>query len=240
MTWNLGTDKESAIIRKISESTRKVFLSYSDDEGKTWSEPIDLTTSCKDPSWGWYATGPGIGIQLKKGPHKGRLIIPANHSYDDPNGSIHGPHGYGSHVLISDDHGKTWRMSEPIRPGCNESQVAELPDGRLIMNMRSYNGKHARAIAFSEDGGDTWSEIEHDFQLVESKCQASLLRFGEHEGKEVYLFSNPSVPIGRTHMTIRASFNGCKDWQKAVLIHPGPAAYSCLTRLGRRESGNFV
>nr|WP_262920003.1 sialidase family protein [Niabella hibiscisoli] len=64
----------------------------------------------RDTSWGWYATGPGIGIQVKNGAYKGRLVIPANHSYDDPAGKIRkGPYGYGAHVLYSDDHGKTWK-----------------------------------------------------------------------------------------------------------------------------------
>ncbi len=238
MTWNLGADHERLIVRKESKDTRRPFLSYSDDDGKTWSTPVDMSDSCKDPDWGWYATGPGVAIQLSSAPYQGRLVIPANHSYDDPDGNIRkGPFGYGSHVLISDDKGKTWRKSEPIRPGCNESQVVELPDGSLIMNMRSYNDKYCRAIAKSVDGGETWSDIWHDYQLVESKCQASFINYGDYEGKEMILFSNPAVPIGRTHMTIKTSFDQAKSWSNAKLIHAGPSAYSCMTKLADNRIG---
>lgn len=240
LTWNLGTDHESEIILKKSEDTRRAFFCYSDDDGLTWSEPQDITDTTKDPSWGWYATGPGVGIQIKNGRYKGRLIIPANHSYDDPNGKIRGgPYGYGAHVLISDDHGASWRKSEAIQPGCNESQVVELSDGTLMMNMRSYNDKYVRASAISTDGGETWTEIKHELQLVESKCQASILDFGKYKGQNLILFSNPAVPVGRTNMTIKASLDDAQTWTTSKLIFPGPSAYSSLTRLRNGQIGLF-
>ncbi|MCY1722929.1 sialidase family protein [Prolixibacteraceae bacterium Z1-6] len=240
LTWNKGTDGETAIINKTSEFPRIPYLCYSDDDGKTWSEPVSMEETCRDASWGWYATGPGIGIQIKNGPHKGRMVIPANHSYDDSNGTVrNGPFGYGAHVLYSDDSGKTWQMSEPIKPGCNESQVVELSDGTLVMNMRSYNEQYSRAISFSKNGGETWSEIEHDYQLVESKCQASILNFGPVNDKKVHLFLNPAVPKGRNHMTIKASFDDCQSWSNDKLVYEGPSAYSCLTKLPNGKVGMF-
>lgn len=240
LTWNLGEDHETEIIHKTSKFPRIPYLCYSDDDGKTWSEPENMNETCRDTSWGWYATGPGFGIQMKNGPHKGRLVIPANHSYDDPNGTIrNGPYGYGSHVLFSDDHGKTWEMSEPIKPGCNESQVTELSDGTLEMNMRSYNDKYCRAISFSKDGGITWSEIEHDYQLVESKCQASILNYGQLNGKQMHLLLNPAVPVGRNHLTLKTSFDDCQSWSNDKLIYAGPSAYSCLTKLPDGKIGMF-
>lgn len=238
MTWNYGKDGESEIIHKKSEFPRKPFLCYSDDDGISWSKPVDMSATCKNPSWGWYATGPGFGIQQKSGKYKGRLIIPANHSYDDPNGSIRkGPYSYGAHVIISDDHGKTWRISQSITPGCNESQVTELSDGTLLMNMRSYNDKYSRAVSFSADGGDTWSQVEHDFQLTESRCQASILNYGMYKGKSYHLFSNPAVSVGRSHMTIKISDNNCTDWQIGKLVDARPSAYSCLVKLPNGDVG---
>jgi sialidase-1 len=238
MTWNNGKDPEENIINKTSVDTRIPYMCYSDDYGHTWSKPERMPPECKDPSWGWYATGPGIGIQIRHSLYKGRLIIPANHSYDDPEGKIrNGPYGYGSHVLISDDHGKTWKRSQPIKPGCNESQVAELPDGKLIMNMRSYNKRNCRALSFSSDGGQTWSEVGHDPQLTESVCQASLLDYGDYRGKRMYLFSNPAVPFLRTHMTVKVSFDNCRNWSNSRLIFAGPSAYSCLTVLHNKQIG---
>lgn len=240
MTWNNGEDTETEIIHKTSASPRIPYICFSDDDGKSWSKPENLSKTCRDDSWGWYATGPGIGIQLKNGPHKGRLVIPANHSYDDPDGKIrNGPYSYGSHIIYSDDHGKTWQISEAIRPGCNESQAAELADGTVLMNMRSYNNKHCRAVSYSNDGGTTWSEIEHDYQLVESICQAGLLNYGEYNGKQMYLFLNPAVPSGRNHMTLKASFDNCKSWSNGKLVYAGPSAYSCLTKLPDGRIGMF-
>jgi sialidase-1 len=240
MSWNDGNDDETEIIHKTSALSRLPYVCYSDDDGLTWSEPVNMSTTCKNPSWGWYATGPGFGIQIKKGKYKGRLVIPANHSYDDPNGTVRkGPYSYGSHVLISDDHGKSWQMSESITPGCNESQVTELQDGSLLMNMRSYNNQYSRAIAKSNDGGETWGPVENDYQLAESKCQASILNYGNYKGKTYHLFSNPAVPIGRTHMTIKISDNDCQSWETSKLLYEGPSAYSCLVRLPNGNIGIF-
>ncbi|MDD2247629.1 MULTISPECIES: sialidase family protein [unclassified Proteiniphilum] len=239
-SWNNGKDKESDIISKTSISPRLPYVCYSDDDGKTWSEPESLEITCRNPSWGWYATGPGIGIQIKNGRYKGRLVIPANHSYDDPKGNLAGgPYGYGAHVIYSDDHGKSWQISESIKPGCNESQVTELSDGTLLMNMRSYNNKQARAISYSTDGGQNWSEIEHDFQLVEPLCQAAVLNFGEVGGQQVHLFLNPAVPHGRDHLMLKVSLDDCRSWSNGKLVYEGPAAYSCITRLADGRVGLF-
>jgi sialidase-1 len=239
-TWNSGEDDETEIINRKSKFPRVPYLCYSDDDGKTWSEPVDMSETCRDTTWGWYATGPGVGIQIKNGKYKGRLVIPANHSYNDPNGSIrNGPYGYGAHVIFSDDRGKTWSISGSINPGCNESQVVELTDGRLLMNMRSYNNKYSRAVSISDDGGETWSPIVHDPQLVESKCQASILSYGVHEGRELFMFSNPAVPFGRNHISIKTSFDNCDTWSNNKLIYSEPAAYSCLTKLPNGNIGLF-
>lgn len=240
LTWNNGNDDETEIIHKTGSSPRLPYVCYSDDDGLTWSDPESLPETCRDASWGWYATGPGTGIQLQNGPYKGRLIIPANHSYDDPEGNLrNGPYGYGAHVLYSDDHGQTWQKSESIKPGCNESQVTELSDGTLLINMRSYNDQYSRAVARSTDGGKTWTDIIHDHQLVESKCQASLFCFGAYKKENLHLFSNPAVPVGRTAMTVKTSFNDCESWSNAKLIYEGPSAYSCLIRLPNGQVGLF-
>lgn len=239
MTWNLGSDHEADIIRKKSKNTRVPYMTYSDDDGLTWSEPENLMRTCKNPDWGWYATGPGIGIQLKSDKFSGRLIIPCNNSYSKPQNKGDNDFGYGCHVLLSDDGGDNWRMSEIIMPNVNESQVVELKDGTLMMNMRSYNGKSCRATALSYDGGETWSMVKDNPQLVESVCQGSAICYGEYKGERMYLFSNPAVPFNRTHMTIKTSFDDCKSWPNSKLIFAGPSAYSCLTKLPNGKVGLF-
>lgn len=235
MTWNLGTDGGKNIINKTAQKTRRIFICYSKDDGKTFSDPVEITDSVKKKSWGWYATGPGVGIQLRYGPKKDRLVIPCDNSHDDPNGSVaNGPYSYGSHLLYSDDHGKSWKISQNIKPGCNECQVVELVDGTLMMNMRNYKIRGTRAFAFSKDGGETFSDITFETPLIEPRCQASFLRYTTKDsgGKNRILFSNPASRTDRVNMTVRLSYDEGKTWPVAKLLHPGPSAYSCLTSLG--------
>jgi len=238
MTWNRGDDREDAIKKNTSKDTRRVWVSRSDDDGLTWAKPAQITDTTKLPEWRWYATGPGVGIQLQKGPHKGRLVIPCDHSIVSPDD----PNGYNSHVIISDDHGRTWKIGGIIRPMVNECQVVELSDGTLMINMRNYDpSKTTRATATSTDGGITWSKVTHDAVLVEPICQASFLRYtldSEH-GRNRLLFSNPaSAKRGnRRDMTVRISYDEGKTWPVSKLLHPGLSAYSCLAVLPDGDIG---
>jgi sialidase-1 len=210
---------------------RDVLMMNSDDDGMTWSEPTDITADVKLSTWEWYATGPGVGIQLERGPHAGRLVIPSDHR--EPNG-----YDCGSHVVYSDDGGDTWQIGEAIRPGANECQVVELLDGSLLMNIRMQTDSDGlRAIARSEDGGITWSELEHEQNLQCPKCQASLLRMPS-ETEDRVLFTNPATKEApspeygkRAGMTLNISWDGGKSWMHSRVLHAGPAAYSCLAPL---------
>lgn len=236
MTHNDGRDKESAIKAKKGFSTRTVWMSRSDDDGKTWSKPGEITKSVKDPSWSWYATGPGVGIQIKHGPFRGRLVIPCDHTYDDPNGNLRGaPVEYGSHAFYSDDHGKTWKLGGSIRPKVNECQVVELADGKgtLLMDMRAYFGRSRRAQAISRNGGETWSTPDDQAELIEPVCQASILRYTwpDQNGKSRILFANPADEKRRRNMTVRLSCDDGKTWPVRRTIHAEDSAYSCLAVL---------
>jgi sialidase-1 len=239
MTWNRGDDHETDIIKKASKDTRRVFVSSSNDEGETWTSPKDITPTTKDPSWGWYATGPGVGIQIKHGPHKGRLVIPSDHSYDDPDGKIGGgPYEYGSHSIYSDDHGETWQLGGTIRPKANECQAVELADGKgtLLMNMRAYFGRNLRTHAWSSDGGTTWTDPQDAEDLLEPVCQSSLVRHSwPKEGqKSRILFANPAS-TKRVNMTVKLSEDEGQTWPVAKTLYPGPSAYSSLAVLPNGE-----
>jgi sialidase-1 len=221
LTHNLGVDAEREILDGTSKGTRTVWVMRSEDDGETWSEPIEITGTTKKSDWTWYATGPGVGIQLRGG----RLLIPCDHA-------VAGTKMYRSHVIYSDDHGESWRLGGVIGDYVNECQAVELFDGTLLMNMRSYHGKNRRAIAFSRDGGLTWSKATLDPTLIEPVCQASILRFTDQRGyhKNRILFSNPAS-TKRERMTVRLSYDECRSWPVSKTIYDGPSAYSCLTVL---------
>jgi len=229
-TWNLGTDHEKEIKLNTSRDTRRVYVLYSDDNGQNWSKPRDITKDVKKDEWRWYATGPGVGIQLQYGKNKGRLVMPCDFSfqYSDPNKN------YGSHIVYSDDHGKTWRIGGVVSGGMNECQVVELDNGNLMLNMRNSGNKGSRGIAYSSDGGKTWPVVQNQSSLIEPVCQASTITVKDPNTKKtIVLFSNPASAThkDRVKMTVKASFDDGKTWPKGKLIHEGPSAYSCLTVL---------
>ena len=231
-TWNDGDDHEGDIISKQAADTRRVFVLSSDDDGMSWSDPVEMSDTTKDPDWGWYATGPGHAIQLKHGPNKGRLVIPCDHSYDDPEGNVrNGPYEYGSHIIYSDDHGATWKLGGVARPKVNECTVVELADGKgtLLLNMRSYYGRHRRTHAISVDGGMHWSTPVDVPDLIEPVCQASILRFenGGPDGEDCIIFSNPASEK-REKLTIKMSLDEGITWPISRVLNEGPSAYSDL------------
>jgi sialidase-1 len=224
-TWNRGSDTEKMILNGTSADTRRVFVQSSKDNGASWSAAREFTSDVKKAHWRWYATGPCNGIQLTMGAHKGRLLIPANHSdHSDP-----GKHPYRSHVIYSDDHGATWKLGGIEDEKTNESTLVELSDGRVLQNMRSYHGKNCRAIAFSDDGGLSFGPVTLATNLVDSVCQASSLRLRSGE----ILFANPASRK-RENMTVQISNDDTKTWSRSMTLHTGPSAYSCLAQLADR------
>lgn len=206
------------------------FVMYSDDDGKSWSMPRDITASVKRPTFVTsVASGPGTGIQLEKGPHAGRLIMPFNQ----------GPFSqWKVYAVYSDDKGATWQYGEVAfndSPGTgNEVQMVELSDGSVMLNARSYEGNQLRKVAVSPDGGANWTGLVDDPGLIESQCQASILRYSflESGEKSRILFANPASKDSRTHGTIKISYDEGKSWEVSKLLYEGPFAYSSLTKLG--------
>jgi sialidase-1 len=215
LTRNPGNITE----KQTGDRDRTVWIARSTDDGATWSTPVEITSQVKRPGWTWYATGPGNGIQLRSG----RIVIPCDHNV--------GPSQRYSHVIYSDDRGATWKIGGDAEEKTNESAVVELPGGELVLNMRSYHGKHRRAVQRSKDGGLTWSPLELDQALIEPVCQASMIT----AGKSV-LFANPAANT-RTAMTVRSSRDGAHTWPVSRVIWAGPSAYSSLAALRRGRIG---
>ncbi len=225
MTWNHGEDKESQIIKQTSADTRRVYVTHSDDDGVTWTDPIEITSRAKRPNWTWYATGPGAGIQLKHpGPQEGRLVIPCDHIEA-------GTENYYSHVIFSDDHGASWKLGGTTpNDQVNECQVVELSDGQLMLNMRNYDRSNRyRQVAYSDNGGGRWAGQLHDEGLPEPICQASIRRYSDEPS--IILFSNPASEQDRANMTVRSSADEGQTWTRQRVLHPGPSAYSDLAVL---------
>jgi sialidase-1 len=228
-TQNRGTDREKDIIAGASESSRTVWAMRSQDDGATWSTPIEITASVKAPDWTWYATGPGVGIQVRSG----RLVVPGNHA--EAKSGIH-----RSHLFFSDDGGATWTLGASSDPGTNESQVVELADGGLLLNMRNHPPKpeNFRMIARSSDGGRTLSSAVPDRALVEPPAQASLLRLStaRDQDRNRLIFANPAS-AARERMTVRVSDDEGATWAVSRVLHEGPAAYSSLVVSPDRSIG---
>ncbi|MHA2288025.1 MAG: sialidase family protein [Promethearchaeota archaeon] len=206
-----------------------MWLVYSDDFGDSWSKPRNITeevfgTDYK--TWTHMASGPGHGIQLTTG----RLIIPCDHHIYEKS------RGYFSMLVVSDDHGKTWKMGAVSDPRLDECEVCELKNGDVYWNMRSYRKKYRRVIAYSKNHGDYFLEFKDDSELIEPVCQASVLRydFKEYENRDIVLFSNPASKT-RDHLTLKVSYDGAKTWEKSVIIHEGPSAYSDLAYNNKGE-----
>lgn len=203
----------------------------SDDEGATWSKPVDVSNELKPDNAVTCASGPGVGIQVQKGKFAGRLVMPFNSQ--DPK------RNFVNWVAYSDDAGKTWkRGAEVPQEGglqLNEVQVAELGDGSLYLNSRRWKGTALRKVSWSQDGGATWSKAIDDAGLPEPTCQGCLLS-ASVGGKATVFFLNPAgnpPGKGRANGTLRRSDDGGKTWAESTLIFPGPFAYSSMAKVGK-------
>ncbi|MFE2677097.1 sialidase family protein [Streptomyces hygroscopicus] len=216
---------------------RRVWLTYSDDDGATWSEAREITASAKRPEWRWYATTPGHALRLRHGPHPGRIVVPANHSLPPTVPGDDGTEGRydGGHDLLSDDDGATWRIgyvddNPDGRVNANETTAAELPDGRVYFNARTAaTAPGTRADAYSHDGGATLDlSFRPQAGLVTPVVEGSVLHLGE---PDALLYSGPADPVHRALMTVRTSHDGGVTWRPTHTVNGLPAAYSDLVRV---------
>lgn len=244
----------------------------SDDSGRTWSPPIDVHAQVTRPEWdrlvaadgdapgtdpeskgrsyaarwaqGWvqrYGVGPGAGgVQLTRGPHRGRLVVPARHLEQ-----VDGRRVTFSHVILSDDHGRTWRLGPNVARFGNECRLVELPGGDLMLNMRNANpadgpDNSRRLVALSRDGGETWQAPYRDDALVSTTVHAGLRVLPAFEAGEepLVLFSNPASPIrqekhpyGRYNLTVRWSRDDGSTWSAGRVIYPHASSYSDMAVL---------
>jgi len=223
---NMVQDSSTGVIWMVhTRNNSRLFLSHSPDEGATWSSAVDVTSDLKAGS-GWVGTGHSGGIQLSQGPSKGRLLIPTYTSKP--------------YAIISDDHGKTWRMgnSVPISFQGAENTMAETgtfaEDGTPILLVSIRPGKGNRVQALSKDGGLSWSAPTKVRDLPEpiGGCEGSLVY---HPVTKKLYFSHPDPPFHllRNNLRIWSSSDAGGSWQKhGDLIWKGSAGYSSIVVLG--------
>jgi sialidase-1 len=225
----------------------QLYYMRSDDDGLTFSTPVDITEAAHDFRRGWapdksktqygwnvVAPGPGHGIQLASGRLLSTIWMSPNYK--------HRPSATAA--IYSDDHGKTWKAGSLIPSGklVNPSEhiAIELADGRVMTNMRSESDEHRRALAFSPDGISNWTVPEFHAELFEPVCMASLIRVSAQpkQKRNRIVFANPdSRPQSadfskennmksRDDLSVRLSYDEGKSWPVAKLLQEGGTGYS--------------
>ena len=234
----------------------RVFYTVSSDDGVSWSTRAEITSAVKLATWGWYATGPGHGIQLKRGAQAGRLIIPCDHR-TGPAGVDSGPPG--THAIYSDDHGASWHLGASVdaTPEVypNENQCVELVapaaggGSQLSFNARKLGtAGYATGMRFdttSTDGGLTYSRpyasrLDLVCPLFNGGVQGSLQRLratDEGSASNRILFSCPNDPAYRVRLSVWSSTNETLSWSAPKAVYDGPSAYSDLARTSTGEVG---
>ena len=209
--------------------TAQLVLVKSTDDGKTWSEPINITEQVKHPEWYFLLQGPGRGITMEDG----TLVFPIQYIGKDriPNAGI----------MDSKDRGETWTIHNHARTNTTEAQVAEVVPGTLMLNMRDNRGG-SRAVYTTSDLGMTWKEHESSrTALPEPVCMASLISVKAADnvlGKDILIFSNPNTTNARKNITIKISLDGGNTWAHQLLLDEGENwGYSCLTMVDKETIG---
>ena len=220
-------------------NTSYLWLVTSDDDGKTWSDPVDITPQVK-PEWCvFFGTGPGVGIQLHTGDHEGRLVVPVYTANKNVGSS------QSSAVIYSDDNGQTWHLGESpqtvkgndratMNSGgmLTESQAVQLDNGDVLLFMRTNCSGSKVYVAVSKDGGATWASAD-TIEIKENYCQLSVIHYTKADGTEWVLLSNASGNgrmNGRMYLgQVQADGSISWDYNREINGADEKFAYSCLT-----------
>ena len=211
--------------------TAQLMLVKSEDDGKTWSKPINITSQVKKPEWFFLLQGPGRGITMSDG----TLVFPIQFIDETrvPNAGI----------MYSKDNGKSWNIHNLARTNTTESQVVEIEPGVLMLNMRDNRGG-SRAVSITNDLGRTWTEHSSSRKaLREPVCMASIINVKAEDnvlGKDLLIFSNPDTTSGRNHITIKVSLDKGATWlpEHQVMLDENEGwGYTCLTLVDKETVG---
>lgn len=231
--YKKGFDESRATPGYDAETICRCYLIQSEDHGATWSKPREVTRGVKrGEGVTSIASGPGVGIELEKGPHAGRILMPFNQ----------GPHGnWKVYAAYSDDRGETWQFGDVAANASkgmgNEVQCVEIGDGAVLLNARSEGGSRRRKAATSRDGGKTWSALADVPELNEPQCCGSIFRMRLNDGTTCLVYSGPDSEKQRVNGACWISRDDGATWPVKRALVPGPFAYSCLTQTGAGRAG---
>ncbi len=222
------------------EETGQFMLVYSDDDGRSWSEPRNITKQIKKPEWRFVLQGPGKGITMRDG----TLVFPAQFRSENAEPLNGKPF---STLIYSKDRGETWTIGAGVKTDTTEAQLIELADGSIMINCRDNrnrglpDGQNGRTVAVTKDLGKTWEPHPTDRKaLPEPTCMASLIRIEHEKHGPLLVFSNPATGQGRFDMTIKVSNDEGMTWPKkwhTLYDARNGAGYSCLTQVGDDHVG---
>lgn len=227
-----------------------LYITSSKDDGLTWSAPKNITYQVKEKYMSFIGAGPGVGIAVKQGKYKGRLIFPIYYNVADKFNILM----LSACVMYSDDGGETWHRGKSpnqtrkhgiftvgdrfVLPNdmITETQLIECQDGKLKLFMRNHSSKRLIATAVSDDGGEIWQDYKHHPQLTQCICQCCVIK-GQDEGKEVTIFLNAADPKARRNGVIRLSYDYGETFEYSKLIKEGEFVYSSIVWLGDGKIG---
>lgn len=250
--YNTGNVNESEI--RKGKGIREVWYKTSTDNGKTWSNAVNITTQVHRPNqpqinpayifsedWRSFANTPGHAMQFQYGKYKGRIYVAANHSAGTPLPHYADGRAFG---YYTDDHGRTFHISDDVNAqGGNEATAAELSNGKLMLNARNQKGDiKARIVAISSNGGQAWDTTYFDKNLPDPVCEGSILTVGKKNRKNILAFCNAADTLNRNNLTLLISFDDGKTWKKKFLIDRADSkkdytAYSDIVTISKNVIG---
>lgn len=236
-----GVDPQESL---LTVRTSYIQMITSDDDGATWSDPVDLTATLKEPWMRFFGTSPGNGIQLKNGPHAGRLLMPAYYNHEELI-------TFSCCAVFSDDGGATWQKGKSPNDGrelfgqtlssraitddrgsLHESVLVEGKDGAVHCYMRNQHPSGRVGHAVSHDGGETWSDVDYVDQLTEIFSQPNAINVTLPDGRTGTVFANASQMLPfRGCGVLRLSFDDGKTWPHNRVLNPRHHVYQCLAQL---------